>query len=86
MLPRLSDRWDAAKLTLCGPLLLAISDCSALLGPKLIGIVPIPAAGQESRPRGVWQDGLHDAVAALINDIIAGRNVVVRWGPSRDQQ
>lgn len=72
------DVAGTAALAICESLLLALNDRNILPGPEIVGIMRDAAAAHENHTVGDGQEGLHQAVAKLINGIIAGGNSVRR--------
>ena len=71
------DIAGTAALAICESLLLALNDRNILPESEIVGILKDAAAAHEFAPKGD-QDALNAAVAALINNIIAGGNSVRR--------
>lgn len=76
-MPAPTDVAGTAALAIVESLLLALNDRNILPEREIIGILKDAAAAHEQAPPGD-QDSLHIAVAALINNIIAGGNSVRR--------
>ena len=73
-----ADVAGTAALAICESLLLALNDRDILPEREIVGILVDAAAAHENHPAGDDKDGLHQAVAALINQIIQGGNSVRR--------
>lgn len=73
------DVAGTAALAICESLLLALNDHNILPEHEIVGVLKDAAASHENAPPGD-EDGLHEAVAALINAILAGGNSVRRPG------
>lgn len=71
------DIAGAAALSICESLLLALNDRNILPEKEIVGILKDAAATHEFAIEGD-QVGIHAAVAALINGILAGGNSVRR--------
>lgn len=71
------DIAGTAALAICESLLLALNDRKILPEEEIVGILRDAAAAHENSPPSEL-DGLHAAVAALINGILAGGNSVRR--------
>lgn len=71
------DVAGTAALAICESLLLALNDHEILPESEIVGILRDAAAAHENNPAGD-DDGLHSAVAQLINGILAGGNSVRR--------
>ncbi|MBX9619482.1 MAG: hypothetical protein K2X10_10065 [Hyphomicrobiales bacterium] len=67
-----------AALAICESLLLALNDRKILPEHDIMGVLKDAAAAHESVPDGDGAEGMHEAVAALINTIIDGGNSVRR--------
>jgi hypothetical protein len=72
-----NDIAGTAALAICESLLLALNDHKILPEHEILGILRDAAAAHQNVPAGD-QDGLHAAVAALINGILEGGNSVRR--------
>lgn len=72
------DAAGHAALAICESLLLALNDRNILPEREILGILQDAAAAHEQAPRGDGLDAMHDAVADMINRIIAGGNSVRR--------
>lgn len=71
------DVAGTAALAICESLLLALNDHKILPENEIVGVLKDAAASHENAPPGD-EGGLHEAVAALINAILAGGNSVRR--------
>lgn len=71
------DVAGTAALAICESLLLALNDHNILPEHEIVGVLKDAAASHENAPPGD-EDSLHEAVAALINAILAGGNSVRR--------
>lgn len=67
-----------AALTICEALLLALNDAKILPESEIIGVLKDAAATHENASGSDTELERHNAVAALINRIIAGGNSVRR--------
>lgn len=67
-----------AALTICEALLLALNDANILPENEIVGVLRDAAATHENVDTSDNRIATHRAVAALINDIIAGGNSVRR--------
>ncbi len=79
MKAQVNDVSGTAALAICESLLLALNDRNILPEAEIIGILKDAAAAHHHAPQN--QQGtseLHDAVALLINSILAGGNSVRR--------
>lgn len=72
------DAAGHAALAICESLLLALNDRNILPEREIVGILKDAAAAHENAPGTDGLAELHDAVAGLINGIIAGGNSVRR--------
>lgn len=72
-----TDVAGTAALAIIESLLLALNDRNILPEREIVGILKDAAVAHEQAPAGE-QSGLHAAVAALINGILAGGNSVRR--------
>lgn len=72
-----NDIAGTAALAICESLLLALNDRNILPEREIVGVLKDAAAAHEFAPPGE-EDALHAAVAALINNILAGGNSVRR--------
>jgi hypothetical protein len=72
------DAAGHAALAICESLLLALNDRNILPEREIVGILHDAAAAHELAPDSDGQIELHQAVADLINRIIAGGNSVRR--------
>ena len=72
-----NDIAGTAALAICESLLLALNDHNILPEKEIVGVLKDAAAAHEFAPPGE-EDALHAAVAALINNILAGGNSVRR--------
>jgi hypothetical protein len=71
------DVAGTAALAICESLLLALNDHKILPESEIVGILRDAAGAHENAPPG-YDDGLHAAVAQLINGILASGNSVRR--------
>ena len=67
-----------AALAICESLLLALNDRNILPEREIVGILQDAAAAHSNNTAHDDPDEMHKAVAALINDILAGGNSVRR--------
>lgn len=67
-----------AALAICESLLLALNDRNILPEKEIMGVLKDAAAAHEGEQNDKGADGMHEAVAALINSIIEGGNSVRR--------
>ena len=67
-----------AALTICEALMLALNDRNILPEREIIGILRDAATAHAEAPDDPAAPGLHQAVAAKINQIIEGGNSVRR--------
>lgn len=67
-----------AALAICESLLLALNDRNILPEKEIMGVLKDAAAAHEGELNDNGADGMHEAVAALINSIIEGGNSVRR--------
>ena len=74
----LADVSGTAALAICESLLLALNDRNILPEAEIVGILKDAAAAHHHAPAGDDQEGMHVAVAQLINGILAGGNSVRR--------
>jgi len=72
------DVAGTAALSICESLLLALNDRSVLPEPEIMGVLRDAAAAHSNDPGTDGQEVLHQAVADLINTIIASGNSVRR--------
>ena len=72
------DVSGAAALAICESLLLALNDRKILPEREILGILRDAAAAHSEDPGHDGHSALHEAVAALINQIIDGGNSVRR--------
>ena len=72
-----NDIAGTAALAICESLLLALNDRNILPEREIVGVLKDAAAAHEFAPPGE-KDALNAAVAALINNILAGGNSVRR--------
>jgi hypothetical protein len=72
-----NDVAGTAALAICESLLLALNDRNILPEREIVGVLKDAAAAHEFAPPGE-KDALNAAVAALINNILAGGNSVRR--------
>jgi len=72
------DVAGAAALAICESLLLALNDRNILPETEILGVLIDAAATHSNDPGTDGQADLHNAVAALINGILAGGNSVRR--------
>lgn len=75
---RFPDVSGVAALTICESLLLALNDRKVLPEREIVAVLKDAAASHEAAPPDDPNLALHQAVAALINDILAGGNSVRR--------
>lgn len=76
---QLQDVSGTAALAICESLLLALNDLNILPESEIIGILKDAAAAHQHLPKaGDGTSELHNAVAQLINSILAGGNSVRR--------
>ena len=75
---QVNDISGTAALAICESLLLALNDRKILPEAEIIGILQDAAAAHHHTPKGDGRTELHDAVAKLINSILAGGNSVRR--------
>lgn len=73
-----TDVAGTAALAICESLLLALNDSNILPEKEILGILRDAAAAHSNDPGEDDHAGLHKAVAALINGILAGGNSVRR--------
>lgn len=76
-MPVSNDIAGTAALAICESLLLALNDHNILPESEIAGVLEDAAAAYEQVPTAD-QDGLHAAVAELINGIRAGSSPVRR--------
>lgn len=74
----LPDVAGTAALAICESLLLALNDRNILPEKEIIGVLVDAAAAHSNDPGKDGHADLHQAVAALINGILAGGNSVRR--------
>lgn len=74
----INDVSGTAALAICESLLLALNDRNILPEAEIIGILKDAAAAHQHAPKGGEHDALNEAVATLINGIVAGGNSVRR--------
>ena len=67
-----------AALAICESLLLALNDRKILPEHEIVGVLRDAAAAHEGAPTAEGVEGMHEAVAVLINTIIDGGNSVRR--------
>ncbi len=67
-----------AALSICEALMLALNDANILPEKEIIGVLSDAAAAHENVPKSDVDFELHQAAAALINQIIVGGNSVRR--------
>lgn len=67
-----------AALTICEALLLAMNDANILPEEEIVGVLKDAATTHEKAIDGGVDSEMHEAVAALINRIVAGGNSVRR--------
>lgn len=72
------DVAGTAALTICEALMLALNDHNILPEGEIMGILHDAAASHENDPGHDGEGELHQAVADLINKMIAGGNSVRR--------
>lgn len=77
-MPQIPDVPGTAALSICESLLLALNDRNILPEHEIVGILRDAAAAHENDTGEHDNAGLHAAVAALINGILAGGNSVRR--------
>jgi hypothetical protein len=77
-MPRLNDVSGTAALAICESLLLALNDRNILPEREIMGILKDAAAAHQHAEPQNGDNALHNAVAKLINGIIAGGNSVRR--------
>lgn len=77
-MPPFPDISEAAALSICESLLLALNDRNILPEHEILGILKDAAAAHSNDPGDDGQAVHHTAVAALINGILAGGNSVRR--------
>ena len=77
-MPQAPEVAGAAALAICESLLLALNDRNILPEREILGILQDAAAAHDNAPENDPDTGLHKAVAALINGILAGGNSVRR--------
>lgn len=78
----LNDVSGTAALAICESLLLALNDRNILPEAEILGILKDAAdAHHHAAANGAGSVDLHTAVAALIDDIVAGGNSVRRRKP-----
>lgn len=75
---QIADVSGTAALAICESLLLALNDHNILPEVEILNILKDAAAAHENSPGLGGNGALHDAVAALINKILAGGNSVRR--------
>lgn len=67
-----------AALSICESLLLALNDAEIIPESEIVGVLKDAAATHEIAGKTDIEPDMHNAVAALINKIIAGGNSVRR--------
>jgi hypothetical protein len=77
-MPEIPDVTGTAALAICESLLLALNDRKVLPETEIVGILRDAAAAHANDPGDDGRADLHNAVAALINNILAGGNSVRR--------
>ncbi len=77
-MPEVPDVSGMAALSICESLLLALNDRKILPEHEIVGILHDAAAAHSNDTGEDGKAELHDAVAALINGILAGGNSVRR--------
>ncbi len=77
-MPHGPDVAGNAALAICESLLLALNDRNILPEREIVGILQDAAAAHANDVGLDGKDGMHKAVAALINGILAGGNSVRR--------
>ncbi|WP_116134251.1 hypothetical protein [Tropicimonas sp. IMCC34043] len=77
-MPEHTDISGMAALTICEALMLAMNDYKILPEREILGILRDAADSHESATGSEAERAKHQAVAALINRIIAGGNSVRR--------
>lgn len=76
-MPVPQDVAGTAALSICESLLLALNDHKILPEAEIVGILKDAAAAHQGAPDTEHAE-MHEAVAALINGILAGGNSVRR--------
>jgi len=76
-MPSPNDVAGTAALAICESLLLALNDHNVLPESEIVGVLK-DAAASHALAASKDGSGLHQAVAALINGILAGGNSVRR--------
>lgn len=74
----MADVAGHAALAICESLLLALNDRKILPEQEIVGLLRDAAAAHDAAPSDEGAEGIHKAVAALINSIIDGGNSVRR--------
>lgn len=77
-MPEISDVYGTAALAICESLLLSLNDRKILPEHEIVGILRDAAAAHSNDTGDDGKADLHQAVAALINGILAGGNSVRR--------
>ena len=75
---RLNENAGQAALSICEALLLAMNDGGLLPEDEIVGVLRDAAATHENATGSEPETETHQAIAALINQIIAGGNSVRR--------
>jgi len=75
---RLNENAGQAALSICEALLLAMNDGGLLPEHEIVGVLRDAAATHENATGSEPETETHQAIAALINQIIAGGNSVRR--------
>ncbi len=80
-MPDVPDAHDIAghaALSICESLLPALNDRGVLPVPEIVAVLVDAAASHANAPAGDGREGMHRAVAAMIQAIIDGGNSVRR--------
>lgn len=77
-MPDIAEVPGMAALSICESLLLALNDRKILPEHEIVGILRDAAAAHANDDGADGRADLHNAVAALINEILAGGNSVRR--------
>lgn len=77
-MPLSSDISGNAALAIVESLLLALNDHKVLPEAEIVGVLRDAAAAHTNVPESLSEPGHHAAIAALINQILAGGNSVRR--------
>lgn len=75
---QINDVSGTAALAICESLLLALNDRKMLPESEMVGILKDAAAAHHHSPKDDGRTDLDEAVATLINGILAGGNSVRR--------